>query len=69
MNQDEINEAVKNCVRVALDQPNAMAALLGCTDELRARGWPTAEIQIVRATTIRILAEIHDMHVDEQDSP
>jgi hypothetical protein len=65
MTQEEINEAVKNCVRVALDQPNAMAALLGCTDELKARGWPMAEIQIVRATTIRILAEIHGMNVVE----
>jgi hypothetical protein len=67
MTQDEINEAVKLCVRAALDQPNPTAAILGCVDELKARGWPTAEIQIVRATTIRILAEIHGKHFDEPE--
>jgi hypothetical protein len=65
MNQDEINEAVKLCVRATLDQPNPTAAILGCIDELKARGCPMAEIQIIRATTIRILAEIHGMNLDE----
>lgn len=69
MNQEHINEAVKNCVRAVLDQPNPMAALLGCVDQLKAQSWPTAEIQIVRTTTLRILAQIRGIDVEESPNP
>jgi hypothetical protein len=59
MTQEQINQAVTNCVRVALDQPNPIAALLGCIDALKEEGWPAAEIQIVRQTCLRMLSEIH----------
>jgi hypothetical protein len=65
MEQKTINSAVQNCVRVSLDQPNPIAALLGCIDTLKSEGWPTAEIQIVRQTCMRMLAEIYGLRFGE----
>jgi hypothetical protein len=64
MTQEQINEAVTSCVRVSLEQPNPIAALLGCIDTLKEQGWPTAEIQIVRQTCLRMLSEIHGIRFD-----
>jgi uncharacterized protein HemX len=67
MEQSKINEAVKNCVREALDQDDPLTALQSAIDRLAASGWPKAEIDTIRNAAIRMLSVIYDVGGQEAD--
>ena len=61
MDQREINDAVKECVRYTMGATEPIQALQNWIDKLAASGWPKAETMIVRKTALRILSAIYDV--------
>src|SRR5205814_1423857 len=48
MSIQEINEAVRKCVRDALGQHDPLKALQNCLDALKAKGWRLGDVDMVR---------------------
>jgi hypothetical protein len=55
MNQSRIDEAVRDCILASLEQRDSMSVLQECLDDLRSRGWSSAELDIVKNTALGIL--------------
>ena len=66
MDQNAINEAVKNCVREAIGKHEPLLALQGSLDALKAAGWSYGDIDMVRNTCLRMLKVIYDADGSEQ---
>jgi hypothetical protein len=66
MNQQAINEAVKNCVREALGQHEPLTALQSSLDGLKAAGCSYGDVDLVRNTCLRMLKVIYDADRSEE---
>jgi hypothetical protein len=61
MNQDKINEAVKECVRYTMGADRPLESLQQWCDERAAEGWNRAELAIVRQAAIKMLSAIYNI--------
>jgi hypothetical protein len=61
MDQNQVNEAIKDCVRYTMSAEKPLEALQNWCDRRAAEGWPKAELAIVRKTALRMLSAIYDI--------
>ena len=65
MDQDQINEAVKECVRYTLGAEKPLETLQKWFDQRAAEGWNKAELAMVRQTAIKMLSAIYGVGESE----
>ncbi len=67
MNQARLNEAVNECVRHALGEPEPLRAIEEYIQSLRDDQWPMGQMEVVKATAMRMVSSIYDAGGAEAD--
>jgi hypothetical protein len=67
MDTDKLNQAVQDCVRNAIGKHDPIAALLESLDQLKAQGWPSHQIEVVRKPAMQMISGIYGVRQADND--
>ena len=61
MDQSQINEAVKECVRYTLGAEKPLDSLQQWFDQRAAEGWNKSDLMTIRQTVVKMLSAIYNV--------